>query len=70
MKKITIIACVGLLASFTTGCAAGFTSITQDDSSYILTKDQAGAFSTHGEMWRCKPMGNATQMQCRELAQD
>ncbi|MCA9621878.1 MAG: hypothetical protein KC731_22795 [Myxococcales bacterium] len=70
MKRAAIFGFALAAVAFLTGCPAGYNSIRQVENGYILTKDQAGAFRVHGELWHCKPMGNAAQMQCRKLASD
>ncbi len=67
MKKLALIICSTALL---TGCAAGFRHVERThDGKYIVTKDQAGAFRQHGEIWICEPT-SALRMRCSELATD
>ena len=67
MKKLALIMLPAILL---TGCAAGFRHVERtQDGKYIVTKDQAGAFRQHGEIWLCEPT-SALRMRCSELATD
>jgi hypothetical protein len=66
MKKILM----GLVVSL---CAMGcyptqYTHVEKVEDGYILTKNQAGFFRVHGEVWKCTPQGEKA-MTCTQLAE-
>ena len=66
MKKLSIMIGTALLAI---GCyPTQYTHIEKIDNDYILTKNQAGFFRVHGEVWKCTPQGEKA-MTCVELSE-
>jgi hypothetical protein len=66
MKKLFLILGVSLTAL---GCyPTQYTHVEKVDDGYILTKNQAGFFRVHGEVWKCVPQGEK-DLVCTGLAE-
>lgn len=67
MNKI-ILSCVAALAVI--GCyPTQYTHIERADSGYVLTKNQAGFFRVHGEIWMCTPDQGGKVLNCHEASE-
>jgi len=69
MMKRTSLVVLALFATALAGCyPTQYTHVEKIEDGYILTKNKAGFFRVHGEVWKCVTSGPEA-FNCREVSE-